>query len=55
MLEARKQAGTGRWRKLDDKELNNSYCSPYIIKSRMIWVGHIACIWENLEGRRLLG
>jgi hypothetical protein len=51
MLEARKQAGTGRWRKLDNKELHNSYSSPYIIKSRMIWVGHIACIWENL-GRK---
>jgi hypothetical protein len=49
VLEARKQAGTGSWRKLGNKELHNSYFSPYIIKSRMIWVGHIACIWKNLE------
>jgi hypothetical protein len=51
MLEAGKQAGTGRWRKLDNKELHNLYSSPYIIKSRMIWVGHVS--GKILEGGRL--
>jgi hypothetical protein len=50
MLEARNR----RVEETDNKELHNSY-SPYIIKTRMIWVGHIACVRENLEGRWLLG
>jgi len=37
---------TGEWRKLHSEELNNLYCSPYIvrvIKSRRIrWVRHVA-------------
>jgi len=37
---------TGEWRKLHNKELNDLYCSPNIvrvIRSRIMrWVGHVA-------------
>ena len=58
---------TGEWRKLHNKELNDLYCSPNIvrvIKSRR-WAGHVASIGERRgaykflvgkpEGKRLLG
>jgi hypothetical protein len=42
---------TGEWRKLNNEELNNLYCSPNIfrmIKSRkMIWAGHVARMWKR--------
>jgi len=37
---------TGEWRKLHNKELNDLYCSPNIVRvikwRRMRWAGHVA-------------
>ena len=42
---------TGEWRKLHEEELNDLYCSQYIvrmIKSRRIrWAGHVARMEER--------
>jgi hypothetical protein len=60
---------TGEWRKLHNEELNDLYCSPYIVRviksRRMRWAGHVARMGErrgvyralvgNPEGKRLLG
>ena len=38
------------WRKLYNEELNDLYCSNNVfrvIKSRMRWAGHVACIGER--------
>jgi len=52
----RRDEVTGEWRKRLNVELNDLYCSPFIvrvIKSRRIrWDGHIACV---REGRGLYG
>jgi hypothetical protein len=44
---------TGEWRKLDNEERNDLYCSPNItrvIKSRrMRWAGHVAHIRERRD------
>jgi hypothetical protein len=40
----------GGWRKLHNEELHNIYTSPNIIrvvKSRLSWVGHVACIGKD--------
>jgi hypothetical protein len=59
---------TGGWRKLNNEELRDFYCSPSIIritKLPMRWAGHVARMGENRntrmllmgkpEGKRLLG
>jgi hypothetical protein len=55
----------GEWRKLHNEELNDMYSSPNtvrVIKSRMRWVVHVACMgerrglwWGNLWERDHLG
>jgi hypothetical protein len=54
---------TGKWRKLNNEELNGLYCSPNIVRvitSRTVrWAGHAARMgelftgfwWENLRER----
>jgi hypothetical protein len=60
---------TGEWKKLNNEELHDLYCSPTtvrVIKSRrMRWAGHVACMAEGIvvyrvfvgkpEGKRSLG
>jgi hypothetical protein len=42
---------TGEWRKIQNEELYDLYCSPNIVRlikpRRMIWAGHVA----RMEGR----
>jgi hypothetical protein len=46
IFEPRRDEVTGEWRKLHNEELNNLYCSPYIVRviksRRMRWAGHVA-------------
>jgi len=49
---------TGEWRKLHNKELNNLYSSPNIVRviksRRMRWVGHVARMGEGRGVYRVL-
>jgi hypothetical protein len=42
---------TGEWRKLHNKELNDLYSSPKIVRviklRRMRWAGHVACMGDS--------
>ena len=42
---------TEDWRRLDNEELNNLYCSPNIVRvikwRRMRWAGHVARMGEE--------
>jgi len=59
----RRDEVTGEWRRLHNEELNDLYCSPYIVRvikwRRMRWAGHVArmgeekgCIWSWWGSRR---
>jgi len=47
----RREGVTGKWRRLHNKELNDLYCSPNIVRviksRRMRWAGHVACMGEE--------
>jgi hypothetical protein len=44
---------TGEWRKLDNEDINDLYCSPNIVQvfisRRMRWAGDVACMIERGE------
>ena len=50
--------GTGEWRKLRKKELNDLHSSPIIVRviklRRMRWVGHVARMGERRGVHRIL-
>ena len=50
---------TGKWSKLHDKELNDLYCSPNMVRvikpSRMRWAGHVACMGARRGVYRVFG
>ena len=48
---------TGEWRKLYNEKLNDLYCSPnilWVIKLRMRWTGHVACMGQRRGVYRVL-
>jgi hypothetical protein len=47
---SKKDEVTREWRKLQNEEFNDLYSSPYIvlvIKTRMRWAEHVACMGER--------
>ena len=54
----RRDEVTGEWRRLHNKELNDLYSSPNIVRviksRRMRWVGHVARMGEEKEVYRVL-
>ena len=54
----RKDEVTGKWRRLQNEELNDLYSSPNIVRviksRRMRWAGHVACMCEEGEVYRVL-
>jgi hypothetical protein len=48
----------GGWRKLDNEDLHNLYCSPSIIRiiklRRMRWAGHVARMGKKRNVYRIL-
>jgi hypothetical protein len=55
---SKKDGMMGEWRKLQNKELHDSYSSPSIIRiitsRRMRWAGHMARMSEKRNVYRLL-
>jgi len=54
----RKDEVTGEWRRFHNKELNDLYPSPNIVRviksKRMRWAGHVAHVGEEKEVYRVL-
>jgi hypothetical protein len=53
----KRDALMGEWRKLHNEELNDLYSLPNlvrVIKSRMGWAGHAACMGEGRGVYRVL-
>ena len=53
----RRDAVTGEWRKLHNKELGDLYSLPNVVrvvKSRMRWAGHVARMGEGRDVQRVL-
>ena len=54
----RRDEVTGEWRRLHNKELNDLYCSPNIVRvikwRRMRWAGHVAHMGEERGVYRVL-
>jgi len=58
IFELRRDEVTGEWRKVQNEELYDLYCSPNIFRliksNRMRWAGHVACLWERRGEYRIL-
>jgi len=58
ILGPRRDNVTGEWRKLNNEELNDLYCSPNIVRAikptRISWAWHVARIRERRDVYRLL-